>query len=117
MKKMIAILAFSLTSRLATAADLLLACPSHLHQEIDSLVIMSDKNDRSDAAVMQITMIDGTMMDLLTTKEDVVEGYIELPEFENKERVLLLEENGWFIAVFEKSAILMTPTKCWEPNN
>lgn len=117
MKFFIALGALFLTfSAQAQSQNHLLICAGPLHADIVSLNVMADMKSPSDEAALNIQFQDGTFQNLLTTKESVVEGYIELPPFQGVERALVLDDNGWLVALMKDSETEFLPTNCFEPN-
>ncbi|MFP5520180.1 MAG: hypothetical protein ACLGGX_09770 [Bdellovibrionia bacterium] len=104
------------SSKAFATYELILYCTAPVHQDIESLQIWSDREAYSDEADLYLQFVDDTVSATKITREDVVEGYILLSNTLNgTERVLLLEENGWFVGLFLDSNLELHPVNCVEP--
>ncbi len=94
--------------------QVVLSCNGPMHAEIQSVFVTADMALATDDATMSIYFIDGHLSQFPITKEDVVEGYIELPAYNGLERVLTLDDNGWSVVVFNKTTTETTKVDCTE---
>lgn len=99
----------------AQSENHLLVCAGPLHADLVSLTVTADMKSASDTASLNIQFQDGSFQTLQATKEDFVEGYIVLPAFAGVERALVLDDNGWVIALTENNQTEFVPTNCFEP--
>lgn len=91
-----------------------LSCNGPVHAEIQSFFITADMSLATDEASLNVYTSDKHLNQYPVTKEDVVEGYIELPAYNGQERVLTLDDNGWSVVVFNKTTTETTKVDCTE---
>lgn len=83
--------------------------------DIRNILVTEPAKDRA-AGLMTMTLIDadGEPKDIEITEEDYNQGWIALPDFENIERYLIRQADGWEIFGMHGDKNLFFPANCVE---